>query len=173
MKVKVKNRSDSFIGFGIPDMHIRREFAPNEVKEIDVTEIEKVAYQPGGQELLDEYFMILDDAIANKISPNTSSEPEYKYTEENIKELLTSGSYDAFLDFLDFAPQGAIDIVKNLAIKYATDTKKIEAIHKATGFNVINAQQLSQDNEDEKKTETRQRRVSKEVEPKTPTYQRV
>ena len=70
------------------------------------------------EELLDEYFMILDDAIANKISPNTSSEPEYKYTEENIKELLTSGSYDAFLDFLDFAPQGAIDIVKNLNFCY-------------------------------------------------------
>ena len=171
MKIKVQNRSDSFIGFGIPEMHLRREFSPNEIKEIDREEIERVAYQPGGQELLDKYFIILDKDAAEKISPSISSEPEYTYTENEIKRLLTTGSYDEFLDFLDFAPQGAIDIAKNLAVKNATDTMKIDAIYKATGFNVLKAQQLSQGEELNKETGTRARRVSTEV--KKPTYERV
>lgn len=171
MKINIKNRSDNFVGFGIPEMHLRREFAPNETKEIDKEELEKVAFQPGGQELLDEYFVILDKEVAEQISPSVSVEPEYNYTEDEIKELLLTGSYDKFLDFLDFAPQGAIDIAKSLAVKYATDTMKMDAIFKTTGFNVFNAKQLSKEEEENKKTETRTRRVSNE--PKKPTYQRV
>lgn len=171
MKIKIKNRSDSFAGYGIPEMHLRREFSPNETKEVDSQEIEKLAYQPGGQELLDKYFIILDEKVAEKISPTVSGEPEYKYSEEEIKELLVSGSYDQFLDFIDFAPQGAIDIAKNLAVKYATDTRKMEALYKATGFNVLKAKELSQDSETDKKDAVRARRVS--TKPEKPTYERV
>ena len=128
MKIKIKNRSDSFVGFGIPEMHLRREFSPNETKEVESEEIEKLAYQPGGQELLDKYFMIMDKDFAEKVSPNVASEPEYKFVEEDIKDLLVNGSLDKFLDFLDFAPDGAIDLAKNLAITYASDTNKIDAI---------------------------------------------
>lgn len=176
MKIKIKNRSDSFVGFGIPEMHLRREFSPNEIKEVESEEIEKLAYQPGGQELLDKYFMIMDKDFAEKVSPSVASEPEYKFTEEDIKDLLVNGSLDKFLDFLDFAPDGAIDLAKNLAVTYASDTNKIDAIYKKTGFNVLKAQQLAKEVETEKKTETRARRVVAEpevTEPKKPTYQRV
>ena len=56
MKVKIKNRSDSYVGYSIPDMNLVRNFAPNEEKTVDVLEVEKLAYQDGGQELLDGYF---------------------------------------------------------------------------------------------------------------------
>ena len=178
MKIKVKNRSDSFVGFGIPEMHLRREFSPNETKELESEEIEKLAYQPGGQELLDKYFMIMDKNFAEQISPDVAAEPEYSFTEEQIKNLLINDSLDKFLDFLDFAPSGAIDIAKNLAVAYATDTNKINALYKKTGFNVLKAQQLVKEAEVEKKQETRARRVSTETkteaaEPQKPTYRRV
>ena len=48
---------------------------------------------------------------------NISVQPEYFMNEAQIKELLISGSLEAFLDCLDYAPTGVIDLVKELAIK--------------------------------------------------------
>ena len=42
---------------------------------------------------------------------------------------------DLFLDILDFAPQGVIDLIKKLAVELPLgDTYKLEALYKATGF---------------------------------------
>lgn len=176
MKIKVKNRSSGLVCFSIPEMHIRKEFSPNEIKEVESEELERLAYQPGGQELLDRYFIIMDKDLAKKVSPSVALEPEYSYSDEDIKNILVNGSLDEFLDFLDFAPEGAIDIVKKMAVSFATDTNKINAIYKKTGFNVLRAQELSKEEEPQQKTETRARRVAAEPEvtaPKKPTYQRV
>ena len=44
-------------------------------------------------------------------------EPEYNYTEEDIRNLLLNGTLDQLKDFLDFAPTGAIEIAKNIAVE--------------------------------------------------------
>jgi hypothetical protein len=49
--MKVKNRSASVVGYTIPDLNVRRRFAPDEVKELPFDEIEKLLYQPGGRQL--------------------------------------------------------------------------------------------------------------------------
>ena len=137
MKVKIKNRSDSYVGYSIPDMNLVRNFAPNEEKTVDVLEVEKLAYQDGGQELLDGYFMIEDEKIAEQLSPQYAKEPEYKYNIEDIKNIIKFGSIDEFLDVLDFAPSGTIETIKSLcATLPVTDTQKINVIRERFGINL-------------------------------------
>ena len=63
--------------------------------------------------------------------------------ETQIIELLKSGSFDAFLDCLQFAPTGVIDLIKTFSVELPlTDTRKIEALKEKTGFDVIKALEM-------------------------------
>ena len=63
--------------------------------------------------------------------------------ETQIIELLKSGSFDAFLDCLQFAPTGVIDLVKTFSVELPlTDTRKIDALKEKTGFDVIKALEM-------------------------------
>ena len=93
-------------------------------------------------------------------------EPEYFYDDAKIKELLFNSSYDEFADFLDFAPDGALEIAKNMAVKEEIpDMKKREMLSERTGLNITSAIMVNHVmSEDEEKTEEapKQRRVSVE-----------
>lgn len=133
----VKNRSTSVISYRIPDMRVRRVFQPGEVKKISGEELEMLSYQDGGKLLFINYLQVLG-AEAKEIM--VESQPEYNMSEEDIKELILHGSQDAFLDFLDFAPMGAMDILKDLAVKLPmNDLAKREALKNKTGFDVTKA----------------------------------
>ena len=43
-KVAVKNRSNSTVVYSIPEMNIRREYAPGETKKVPKEEIEALTY---------------------------------------------------------------------------------------------------------------------------------
>lgn len=170
MKVKVKNRSKSTVGYNIPEDRIFRSFAPGETKEIEVAELEKVNYQPGGSVILNEYLLINDAEIAEKF--NTSSiEPEYWMTETEVIDLMKYGSLDKFLDCLDFAPEGVIDLIKSLAVSMPlNDMAKCEAIHNKFGFNVVKAIQLDKESKEtdvEDVPSAKNRRVAVETEKKS------
>ena len=61
-------------------------------------------------------------------------------SEEQIAELILSGSQDAFLDCLDYAPVGVIDLLKKYAVSLPmTDINKREALKQKTGFDVDKA----------------------------------
>ena len=131
--MRVKNRSVSVVGYNIPDMHIRRRFVPGEVKEISKEEIDALLYQSGGHYLLANYLQIHKDDLRQleMIKP----EQEYYLSEDQVKNLVVNGSMDEFLDALDFAPQGVIDLIKNYAISLPlNDLTKLEAIKKKTGL---------------------------------------
>ena len=174
-KVIIKNRSNGFVGYYIPEINLRRSFGPYESKEVDAEEIQKVVYQSGGQELVDAYFIIEDKDLAATISPEVSQEPEYWMDKDNIIKVMTSGSLDEFLDFLDFCPLGSLETVKDLAVSLPlTDTNKMKAIQNKTGMNVYNAIQ-NKDIDESTPAETAIRRV-KQVESTpavTPKYRRV
>lgn len=139
MKVKVKNRSKSFVGYTIPEDRINRTFAPGETKEIDAEELEKVTFQPGGSVILNEYLLISDAELAQKLN-SVNIEPEYWMTEDEVKEVMLHGSLDRFLDVLDFAPEGVIDLIKSLAVSMPlNDLAKLEAIKEKFGFNAAKA----------------------------------
>jgi hypothetical protein len=134
MKIKMKNRSSAKAGYTIPDLRVTREFAPGETQNIEKEEIEKLSYLPGGRVLLADYFLIDDKDLAAELCPN-SLDPEYWMSENDIKELMLHGSVDQFLDCLDYAPTGVIDLIKKFAVELPlADTRKIDGLKEATGF---------------------------------------
>nr|DAN15243.1 MAG TPA: hypothetical protein [Caudoviricetes sp.] len=132
---EVKNRSTSVVVYKIPETGLRREFAPGETKRITFDELEKLTYQEGGRELLENFLQILTEEVTQDL--NVRTEVEYKMSEEQVVDLLKEGSLDAFLDALDFAPVGVLDLIKLMAVQLPLeDTKKKEALKKKTGFDV-------------------------------------
>lgn len=135
---QIKNRSASMVVYKISDLGIRREFAPGEVKKIKFNELEALSYQPGGRELLGNFLQIIEEEVTNELE--IRREPEYDMSEQQIIELLATGSIDAFLDALDYAPTGVIDLIKKFAVSLPlTDYDKREALKKKTGFDVDKA----------------------------------
>lgn len=135
--MKVKNRSASRVGYTIPDMNITRDFGPGEIKEITKEELDKLAYIPGGLYILVNFLQVSKEE-AEQLDFN--KELEYHYSEEDVKNLILHGSLDDFLDCLDFAPKGVIDLIKEYAVSLPmTDMSKADALRAATGFDAFKA----------------------------------
>lgn len=136
--VIVTNRNNGYTGYQIPDTGVSRNFAPGESKRISKEELMQLSYIEGGEYLLKNYLIVNNDKTLEEL--NISVQPEYYYTEEEIKELLTAGSLDQLEDTLNFAPDGVIEIIKDMAVKMELpDTRKRKMISEKTGFNIDNA----------------------------------
>ena len=134
----VKNRSASTVVYKIPEDGIRREFAPGETKKISFKELEKLSYQSGGRALMANFLQIREEKVTEEL--NINPENEYYMSEEQIVELLRNGSLEAFLDCLDYAPVGVIDLVKKFAVSLPlNDVEKRTALANKTGFDVARA----------------------------------
>ena len=159
-KISIRNRGTSSVGYTIPDMgNYHRKFAAGERKDLTFEEIQKLAYIPGGEYLLQHFLVIEDLEARDEILGDV--ELEYVYTEEDVENLIMYGSMDELLDCLDFAPMGVIDLVKSIAVKKELyDTRKCEAIRQKTGFDVSNAIRVNREtNETEEKATGNVRRV--------------
>ena len=131
----VKNRSGMRVIYTIPNMNIRRDFAPGQEYSISYDELENLSFQPGGKTLMADYLLIRDPE--NLEYKNPTAEPEYYFTEEDIVDLLQNGSLDAFLDALDFAPAGVLDLIKEKAISLPlNDVAKREALKTKLHYDV-------------------------------------
>ena len=134
----VKNRSASMVVYKIQEDGIRREFAPGESKRIKYAELEKLSYQAGARELMTNFLQIVDENVTDNL--NIHTEAEYYMSEEQILELIKEGSLDAFLDCLDYAPVGVIDLIKKYAVALPmNDIQKRKALKDKTGFDVDTA----------------------------------
>ena len=162
----VKNRSAGVATYKIPELGIRRSFAPGEVKKISAEELEKLTYRPGGMALLANFLQIQDREAIEKIGLKT--QPEYHMSEQDIVNLMTVGSLDEFLDCLEFAPPGVIDLIKKLSVSLPlTDIQKRQALKAQTGFDCDAAlKHLMEEKEDDSENtilkSTGERRVKKE-----------
>ena len=135
---KVKNRSASTVVCRIPELGIRREFAPGETIQMSYDELEKLTFQAGGRDLMANFLQIMEDEVTDNLGIH--KEAEYYMTEQQIVDLLRSGSIEAFKDALDFAPIGVIDLIKRFSVDLPlTDTIKINALKEKTGFDVEKA----------------------------------
>lgn len=160
--VRVTNRSRGTVGYTIPDMgNLQRFFAHGETKVVPMEEIRKLDWTPGGAVLLRDYLKIEDAEAVEEILHDV--EPEYNYTEKEIKEILLNGSMDQLMDTLDFAPEGVIDLIKDLAIKLEIpDVRKRNAISERTKCDIskaIEINQLSKNQDEEPDIRVKQRRV--------------
>ena len=127
----VKNRSASTVLYKIPESGIRRTFAPGEVKRIDYDELLHLSYQPGGRELMASFLQIQSEGVLKSL--NIKTEPEYNMNEQQVVD----GSLDEFLDCLDFAPTGVIELIKKFAFQLPlSDYEKRKALKNKTGFDV-------------------------------------
>ena len=137
--VNVLNRGTAEVGYTLDASGVRRNWMPNEVKKnMAVSELEQLTYIPGGLKLLQKYLVINDPDVCEYLGLET--EPEYFYTEADVRTLLTTGTLDQLLDCLDFAPGGVIDLIKKLSVEIRlNDVSKREAIKSAIGFDVTAA----------------------------------
>lgn len=160
--INVTNRSRGSVSYIIPDMgNLQRKFAYGETKQITAEEVRKLDWTPGGHVLLRDYLIIDNKELIAELLHEV--EPEYNYTEEKISDILLKGSMDEFMDCLDFAPEGVINLMKDLAVKLEIpDVRKRQAISERTKTSVDNAikiNQLSKTEDEDKAPEVKQRRV--------------
>lgn len=165
--VVVRNRNRGGTSYPIDGNWINFEY--NEVKKVPFSHLKSLTYTNGGRYLLDHCLVIEDKEALKQLGMNV--EPEYYYTDEQIRKVLFDGSYDEFADFLDFAPDGAIEIAKNLAVtEELPDNHKRDMLGQRTGLNISNAimvnKVMNEDNNDAEEAAPKQRRVKIE-EPKT------
>lgn len=132
---RVTNRSTSRVGYNLPEDKIRRVFAPGEVKMIPYWELEKLTFQPGGCTLIADYLLIENEEAIQQIGMPT--EPEYYMNKEQVIALMNNGTIDAWIDCLNFAPQGVIEMIKDLSVSVPLNdvAKRLELKNK-TGFDV-------------------------------------
>lgn len=167
----VTNRSAGLVCYTIPEMGIKnREFQPGETKRISRQELVNLSYLPGGTELIRGYLQVQDEEVRNDLVGRV--EPEYNMSAADVKELILHGSMDEWLDCLDFAPDGVIDLIKTLSIELPlTDTKKMETFAEKKGINIARAIQAKKEDEAEAAAEkkaaadaraTTERRVKQE-----------
>lgn len=156
----VNNRSAGMVVYSIPEEGIRREFMPGESKKVKFSELEKLAYLSGGRALMENFLQIIDPEATKDLGVHT--EPEYYLDEQGVIKLLTTGSMDEFLDCLDFAPIGVIDMIKNLAVSLPLgDYNKRKALKEKTGFDLDRALENKEAEKEEATTESKapERRV--------------
>lgn len=168
----VKNRGASTVVYKIPEDGIRREFKPGQTLPISSEELEKLTYQPGGTLILSQFLQILDlEAIQTM---HIKTEPEYHMSERDVASLIQSGSLDAFLDALDFAPIGVIDLIKKLSIEIPlVDIQKRKALKEKTGFDVEAAlKHNEEDKEDAQSTILKQNNGERRVKAEQPAGRR-
>ena len=146
--MNVTNRSGGIVIYKIPEHNIRREFNERETKKISYEELVWLSYQPGGRNLMQNMLLIEDPAAVENL--NSHAEPEYFMSEDDVIKMLTTGSVEALMDALDFAPQGVIQIIKDQAVALPIyDMRKRDAIFNATGFDVTAAIENAKPDEDE------------------------
>lgn len=131
----VKNRSAGVALYKIPEEGIVRRFMPGETKRISYDELLKLSYQPGGREMMANFLQIQSNGVPKSLGIKT--EPEYYMSEQDVINLLKNGTLDEFLDCLDFAPVGVIELVKRFAVQLPlADYDKRQALKNKTGFDV-------------------------------------
>lgn len=159
--IEVINRSSGGVGYEIPDSNgLIRTFQKREKKKIPFEEIRKLLYQVGGEYIFTNLLVIKNEEAVKELF-STRPEPEYYYTEVEVRTLLETGTLDQLLDCLDFAPEGVIDIVKDVAVKIKlNDVRKRDAILAKTGFNVSKAIEINEETDVEEVSEKINRRTS-------------
>ena len=160
-RIKVTNRDNGIVGYTIPDLNnLHRNFQPGESKYVDEEEIKSLRNAPGGEYILYHYLVLENDELREDVIGDV--EPEYFYTEAEVRKLLLEGTSDELEDCLNFAPEGVKDLVKTLAVNLpCNDLQKRALIKKMTGFDVGSAIEIKNAGEEgEEKKEAPKRKAT-------------
>lgn len=149
--VSVQNKVNATVVYQIPDLNnLTREFRPGEIKKVPMDELRRLSYDNGGRVTLQQYLFIDNKEAVDELLGETA--PEYFYTQDDIKTLLVSGSIEQFEDFLNFAPAGLKDTMKDMAVDIkVNNVKKRELIKEYLGLDVSKAIELLDDDDEDDK----------------------
>lgn len=158
--IVVRNRNRGGTSYQIDGNWINFEY--NQIKSVPFYHLKTLTYTHGGRYLLD-HCLVVENEEALKLL-NMQVEPEYFYDDDKIRDVLFKSSYDEFADFLDFAPDGALEIAKNIAVtEEIPDMKKREMLSERTGLNITSAinvnHAMNEDNNDAEEEAPKKRRV--------------
>jgi len=146
--VTVRNISDGPVVYTVPELNVRKEFSRGERKKVSVKELRALFYTTGGAVLLRDYLSIDNNELLDEFG--IYAEPEYKWTEADVKEMLLNDSVERLMDCLDYAPAGIVELVKTLAVNLKiNDMSKRQAIFEATGLDISKAIQINEMTADE------------------------
>ena len=160
--VLVKNRSAAIVLIDVPNKHIHLEVQPGQVVKMKYEDLCGFAQVPGGATMLREYLQLQEQEVEQLNLGEV--EPEYNYSEEDIKNLILKGSVDEYLDCLDFAPTGVIDLIKKYAVDLPmTDMRKLEALKEKTGFDAEMALKHKREEEADAGTEEQTKPAGRRV----------
>lgn len=131
----VKNRSAGMVVYSVPELGVRRVFSPGETKRITFNELEALSFIPGGKEIIANYLQVRSAQVLEEL--NVHTEPEYFMDRDQVIELIKTGSLDQFMDALDFAPAGVIELIKTLSVELPVDDfNKRKAIKDKLGYDI-------------------------------------
>lgn len=151
--VLVRNRNVGVTGYTLEN-GFQRRFEIGEEKRVPLEELRQLSFSSGGEYILKHCLVIEDQSALDYL--NMEVEPEYFYSEDDIKKVLFEGTLDQLEDTLNFAPQGAIEILKKMAVELEVpDTRKRDMISEKTGFDVngaINVNHILAAGEEEEET---------------------
>lgn len=136
-KVDVVSRAHGSIVYKIDHLNVRRVWQKSgDVRQISIKELMELNNTKGGPRLLREYLVIKDQEAVNMLLGDDLP-PEYSYTDKEIDFLLYEGTVEQLMDCLDFAPEGALALIKAKAIDRKPDTTaKVSAINKKFGIDL-------------------------------------
>lgn len=143
-KIQVANRTGGTLGYRIPEMNnLKRFFLDGETKSIEMGELRKLSWTPGGKTMIEQCLLIKDKDVVNELL-NGEVEPEYYLSDKEVENLLIQGSLDELKDAIDFAPEGVVSLIKKLAVDLKIkDIDKRDAIFEMTGFDVTKAIEIN------------------------------
>ena len=158
--VSVTNRDNGGVTCRLSN-NKRISFNIGETKKVPLDDLIELKSSDGGAAALREY-LVINDKEALRIL-ELSPEPEYFYTKTEIKQLLENGTLDQLEDCLNFAPEGVLDLLKDIALDMELpDTRKRKLISQKLGFNIdhiLNTKELlNTEPEKENKTEEKVRK---------------
>lgn len=137
--MKVMNRDIGQTGYHLPELQIRRVFNVGEIKELKEEEILLLYNTDAGRLMLCQILQIQNKEFVRKnIWPEAPV--EYFWTKEDIKKCLLEDSVELFAETLEYAPEGVINILKDLAWRLPlTDLNKCNIMVEKLGFDPVKA----------------------------------
>lgn len=154
-RVKVINRSGGALGYHIPSMRITRRWnQPGDYLNISIEELLELKTVPGGVAVLEDCLLIEDKTALSVLFPDQEIEPEYEYGLEEVSTLLYESGIDQFLDALDYAPKGVLELLKEKAVAKLPDTvEKIKSMNEKFGIDLNKMHELHLERGVEEKAE--------------------
>lgn len=165
--VTLTNRNNGVTGYTLPEKHINRNFLPGQSKKVPFSEVSDLMYSEGGEYIL-THLMVIEDKNA-LLELGMEVEPEYNYTEKEIRKILFDGTIPEFTDFLNFAPNGALEIAKEIAVReFLPDTKKRKLLGTKMNFDIDQAIKIEAEiNTDEEKNKAEKAEIESALNTKT------